>query len=351
MKNLKLWLSLQLSVYLTISSITLRLLGCSLPFFLILSIVLGLRQINFFIGWVSLELNILVFVSMLLFIEENNEGLGMKYFVVQRVGSRLILFRVIFITKERLEHLFIELLFIALLIKIGLAPAHAWLVDVLTQIRWRNFFFASIPQKVLPLFYIRQIKRALVIIVVVISTGVRVLGGLFTLHIKKIFAYSSVFIGAWLLACQINFFVIIVYLISYGLGLFYISKARRQREGEIKGELNFIREIRFLGLGVRLFRIAGRPPLLGFFIKICVLRSLVLQENLGLVIILLIGSFIFLYIYLRVLIRVILNFNIVPLNLIASTRISRVIILIMLIIFPWWLCISVVHKRFWVFRV
>lgn len=93
-------------------------------FLLTLRVVLGLRQVRFFRGWVRLELNMLIFLGIIRLTKMGIEVARIKYFIIQRIGSSLLLrgIRLSLVQSSRL--LITGVMATRLLLKMGMAPLH-----------------------------------------------------------------------------------------------------------------------------------------------------------------------------------------------------------------------------------
>lgn len=142
----------------------------------------------------GLELNMIRFMGILLLFKDFSELRGVKYFVIQASGSALML------TGRLLRYLLPPgglvsgLVRIRATLKLGAAPAHRWLVSVMSKLRWGPLFLLSTTQKVLPLLVLSQVGGGLVTKAVVIAClAIRSAGALRQVVIKKLLAYSSIF--------------------------------------------------------------------------------------------------------------------------------------------------------------
>ena len=89
--------------------------------------ILALRASSWPIAWIGLELNLLGFVPMTILALTNKKS-AMTYFVVQSIGSLLLLFGGVTVTAAVLT------CFMGVLLKIGLTPLHFWVPPVARKI-------------------------------------------------------------------------------------------------------------------------------------------------------------------------------------------------------------------------
>jgi len=89
---------------------------------------------NIVVYWLGIEISLIVFLPFLL---NNKFGfeLRIKYFLVQTIGSFILIFMFIFRFK------IIYLFFFILLLKIGAVPFYSWVVYIAVKIDWNTIFF------------------------------------------------------------------------------------------------------------------------------------------------------------------------------------------------------------------
>jgi NADH:ubiquinone oxidoreductase subunit 2 (subunit N) len=124
--------------------------------------------------------------------------------------------------------------------------------------------------------------------------------GIFTACLFKVLiGYSSLFSLAWILSRE-TIIVIYFYLLLYFLNLFILCSilefSSRDSLVELQKEKFFFKKLVVI---LRLLRIAGVPPLVGFLGKIYIIWELLLRLNLVLLFGLVIFSLIVLFLYLR----------------------------------------------------
>ncbi len=193
---------------------------------------------------------------------------------------------------------------IALLFKIGAAPFHMWLPDVYEGVPTIiTAIFAILPKITLfsvfcniglSLFAFNYlIIKNLLIFSAILSILVGVFGALYQTKIKRLLAYSSISHVGFLLIgyCSFNnfgFFSLFFYLIMYmimSLNIFVILLVLRRVNSNLKfkkiNELVLLfksNPILALNFSLVLFSIAGIPPLLGFYSKLYIFISAMMDE-------------------------------------------------------------------------
>lgn len=112
-----------------------------------------------------------------------------KYFIIQRMGSRLLfLFVVILGISFQIKYFII----VSLIIKIGCPPFHYWYVSVIDGLSWLVSFLIITVQRIIPIILLSYLDMRLILFIV-LSCFWGSLGGLCYSSIRKILAYSSIY--------------------------------------------------------------------------------------------------------------------------------------------------------------
>ena len=149
--------------------------------------------------WLGLELNLIRFVPRIIK-EENNKKQAIIYFIVQRVGSIIILRRAIITDNKASLVVFIVL---GIIIKLGAAPVHFWLPNVLSSLNSLGLYLIISWQKMAPILvlsiviltketirYINLLTGSIIIIsiasplIVIIFSGISQIGWMIIIHSK-----------------------------------------------------------------------------------------------------------------------------------------------------------------------
>lgn len=278
---------------------------------LVLSIFIGISSSFWFPLWVSLEINIIIFIPLINSKNFLSSNRIINYYIIQSFSSSLFLFSS-FLTFFFSSYIIELVILITIIIKLGAAPFHVWFPQISEGIHFFSFFILLTFQKIIPLFILSLISHNFFIFFIISSSIIGSLGGLNQTSFKKILAFSSISHLAWIIALIFsnhNFWIL--YLLIYSLITIKIIKIFKKNYNfsifnynSIK--LTFFNKIRivsfFLSLG-------GIPPFLGFFSKW--ISVILIIKNFPLIIIILIpSSLINLFFYIRILYPVILNLNI-----------------------------------------
>lgn len=259
--------------------------------------MLAFREVNTFVQWRFLELRTVRFIPLLI-----GSGLfykaqaGLKYFLSQAPVSVWLLIRIIFLDSSFLSQIFAPALFF----KLALPPFHGWVFSIIKFIRIKEMALLLTLQKMLPTFIMENRSS---LYVIYISIMLRVLLVLVLIRgvsdLKPILLLSSISGAFWpIIIIQetniwIEFFLIYsMFLVTLCL---FIEKFRLKRFRSLLKKSTLCR----LMFCSQLLNLGGLPPLSGFFLKLFIIKIIML-ENLRAIILLLGLSFLTLYIYIQI---------------------------------------------------
>ena len=266
---------------------------------LITAIIMLISSNSSFIMWLCLEINILAFLPII----SSEPGIAfentIKYFIIQRCASIIFLFGVIFCLLIRNKFIIMKRL--AIFVKLGASPFHGWFISILKRCSIWVLFLLSTIQKILPLLIIINIinlyRWLLFITLITIAVIFYRVPGAVTLN--KVLGLSSMANLVWLLfrvhlSVKLILRFIFIYIILL-LGIVFSTNTRNNTSlFQIEGLDNFSKLIFifiFLSLG-------SLPPLLGFLIKLLVLKSMIFITGIPVIIVLVFTSLIILYTYI-----------------------------------------------------
>nr|YP_007026895.1 NADH dehydrogenase subunit 2 [Metacrangonyx remyi]CCI69559.1 NADH dehydrogenase subunit 2 [Metacrangonyx remyi] len=274
-------------------------------FFLMFSMVMMVSVNSWFLIWFFIEMNLLSFIPLMLvnkskFLVESS----LKYFFVQTFSSILILigFMLMFIDLS-----FYNFFFSGLSIKLGLAPFHQWVVNIVEGLTWGLVGVLFTLQKMGPFIlmsYMCTLKPSIINLIYffsLMSAIVGALGGLFTSSLRKILVFSSISHGAWMLLALMNsIYLWGVYFMFYSVillsVLYILSEFNLSNLNHLFLKVNFFSSF---SLGVSVLSMGGLPPLSGFLPKLILMTNFMESYNYFLLGFLLFSVFITLFFYSR----------------------------------------------------
>ena len=271
---------------------------------LILRRYIGFSSYSYFIVWLSLEVNMLMFIPLIKILGGKDEiEISIKYFLVQRVASAVYLLSVLLRISLNIE-LITELILIAIFLKLGVAPFQLWFISVVSKSPWLVLLVLSTWQKLLPLYIVRRVHISRKINIFIIATLVVVIfGSQNQLLIRKLLGYSSLFTISWrVIGGEWSIVAWLVYLVTYSLILIVLVWLIGSIEITSIQELiqKTITKIFQVNLGLTFLVLAGLPPFIGFISKLIVLEIIFISTKYFFGVILVRVAIFVLFFYLRI---------------------------------------------------
>nr|BAV71420.1 NADH dehydrogenase subunit 2 [Eirmotus octozona] len=271
---------------------------------------------HWLLAWMGLEINTLAITPLM---AQHHHPRAVeattKYFLTQATAAAMILFASTtnaWLTGDwninNLSNTFASTMFmIALALKIGLAPMHFWMPEVMQGLDLTTGLILSTWQKLAPLALIMQtaqtINPLLLTTLGIMSTLIGGWGGLNQTQLRKILAYSSIAHMGWMIviiqyAPKLTTMALGVYIIMTSatfltLKTLSVTKITTLATAWSKNPtLMMTTTLILLSLG-------GLPPLTGFMPKWLILQELTKQELYTTATIMALAALISLYFYLR----------------------------------------------------
>nr|YP_003457071.1 NADH dehydrogenase subunit 2 [Bufoceratias thele]BAI77145.1 NADH dehydrogenase subunit 2 [Bufoceratias thele] len=288
---------------------------------------------HWLLAWMGIEMNTLAILPLM---ARHHHPRAVeattKYFLAQAAAAAMLLFASTtnaWLTGQwdiqQMSHpLPTTMIIIALALKIGLAPLHSWLPEVLQGLDLTTGLILSTWQKLAPFALILQLQSTNPTILVLLgltSTMVGGWGGLNQTQLRKILAYSSIaHLGWMILVLQFSPSLTLLTLITYMTmtsATFLVFKLTNSTNINALATswtkapaLTSITPLILLSLG-------GLPPLTGFMPKWLILQELTKQDLALPATIAALSALLSLYFYLRLSYAMTLTMS--PNNLIGTT--------------------------------
>nr|QXT43657.1 NADH dehydrogenase subunit 2 [Decapterus russelli] len=270
---------------------------------------------HWLLAWMGLEINTLAIIPLM---AQHHHPRAVeattKYFLTQATAAAMLLFASTtnaWLTGQwdiqQMTHpLPTTMITLALALKIGLAPMHSWLPDVLQGLDLTTGLILSTCQKLAPFALFLQLQPnnpTLLIMLGLTSTLVGGWGGLNQTQLRKILAYSSIAHLGWMtliiqFSPSLTFLTLITYFVmTFSTFLvFKINKATNVNSLATSWTktpvITSLAPLILLSLG-------GLPPLTGFMPKWLILQELTKQDTTGLGTFAALTALLSLYFYLR----------------------------------------------------
>nr|YP_010956797.1 NADH dehydrogenase subunit 2 [Ariomma melanum]WMY89916.1 NADH dehydrogenase subunit 2 [Ariomma melanum] len=270
---------------------------------------------HWLLAWMGLEMNTLAIIPLM---AQNHHPRAVeattKYFLTQATAAAMLLFASTtnaWLTGqwniEQMTHpLPTTMITLALALKIGLAPLHAWLPEVLQGLDYVTGLFLTTWQKLAPFALLLQIhptNPTMLIVLGLASTLVGGWGGLNQTQLRKILAYSSIAHLGWMVLVlqyspSLTFLTLLTYFVmTFSTFLvFKLNKATNINSLATSWTkapaLTALTPLVLLSLG-------GLPPLTGFMPKWLILQELSKQDLAPMATLAALSALLSLYFYLR----------------------------------------------------
>nr|YP_010704481.1 NADH dehydrogenase subunit 2 [Tentoriceps cristatus]WCP19590.1 NADH dehydrogenase subunit 2 [Tentoriceps cristatus] len=288
---------------------------------------------HWFLAWMGLEINTLAIIPIMAKTHHPRAiEATTKYFITQASAAAMILFASMtnaWITgqwdiNQMVHPLPTTIITLALALKIGLAPMHTWLPEVLQGLDLTTGLILSTWQKLAPFALLLQIhsnNSSLLIILGLTSTLVGGWGGLNQTQLRKIMAYSSIAHLGWMVLVlqfspQLTLLTLIIY-ITMTMSTFLTFKFNKATNINTLASSWAKSPLLTSLTPLLLMSLAGLPPLTGFAPKWLIIQELS-KQDLGLTAtIAALSALLSLYFYLRLSYAMTLTMS--PNNITATT--------------------------------
>nr|ABW74019.1 NADH dehydrogenase subunit 2 [Anolis garmani] len=278
--------------------------------------IITMTSHHWLMAWIGLEMNTLAIIPIITTMHNpRSTEAATKYFLTQAAASAMILFssminawqvgswNIINLTYEP-AHI---LLTMALAMKLGLAPMHFWLPEVLQGSTLTTALIITTWQKLAPMSLIymtlNNLSTTILILLGLLSSIIGGWGGLNQTQTRKIMAFSSIAHLGWMITVSsimpnIMILNLVIYLIMT-TALFYsliLSKSKTIQDTTTTWTLSPTMTIMMMTL---LLSLGGLPPLTGFMPKWLILEELIAQNLISTATIMAMSALLSLFFYLR----------------------------------------------------
>nr|YP_010373322.1 NADH dehydrogenase subunit 2 [Periophthalmus barbarus]UPI52590.1 NADH dehydrogenase subunit 2 [Periophthalmus barbarus] len=284
-------------------------------FGLLLGTSITVSSSHWLLAWMGLEINTLAIVPLM---AQNHHPRAIeattKYFLTQATAAATLLFASVtnaWLTGQwditLMTHpIPTTMIILALSLKLGLAPLHTWLPEVLQGLSLTTGLILSTWQKLAPFILLLQIPtphQELLIILGLSSTLIGGWGGLNQTQLRKILAYSSIAHLGWMLlilqfAPSLTLLALMMYLMMTTAAFLTLKSNNATTINTLATSwtkaplLTTITPLLLLSLG-------GLPPMTGFMPKWLILQELTKQQLPMTAVLAALTALLSLYFYLR----------------------------------------------------
>nr|ADV36625.1 NADH dehydrogenase subunit 2 [Thylamys pallidior] len=284
---------------------------------LLMGTLLTLMSNHWLMAWMGLEINTLAIIPLMTSSHHSrNTESAIKYFMTQATASMIIMFSIIFnasmINQWNITQMYNQwaslLMTIALAMKLGLAPFHFWVPEVIQGTTLLSGMMLLTWQKIAPLSILYQISPSLnmplLMTLSIMSTALGGWGGLNQTHLRKILAYSSIAHMGWmaiiiLIMPSLTLLNLLIYFAAT-ITLFMLFNFMNVTKINSLSNLWNKSPTLVIILTMTLLSLGGLPPLTGFMPKWLILKELITYNNIFLATMLALSALLNLFFYMRI---------------------------------------------------
>nr|YP_010957200.1 NADH dehydrogenase subunit 2 [Centropristis striata]QEP94854.1 NADH dehydrogenase subunit 2 [Centropristis striata]WMY90501.1 NADH dehydrogenase subunit 2 [Centropristis striata] len=308
-----------------------------LLFSISLGTIITISSSHWLFAWMGLEMSTLAIIPVMAQSHSPRAiEATMKYFITQAIAAALLLFSGVtnaWLTGHWdisfMGHNSTTMMFtLALALKIGLAPAHLWLPEVLQGLDLTTGIILSTWQKLAPfalLVQIQPLNPDMLISLGLLSTLIGGWGGLNQTQLRKILAYSSIAHLGWMaLVLQFSPALTLITLLTYIVmtsSTFLIFKFNKSLSINTLATSWTKAPALTAFVPLVLLSLGGLPPLTGFLPKWMILQELTKQSLSLLATIAALTALLSLFFYLRLSYAMTLTMSPSNLNAVTSWRV------------------------------
>nr|AEB39267.1 NADH dehydrogenase subunit 2 [Leucostethus fugax] len=283
---------------------------------LALGTMITFSSYHWILAWIGLEINTLAIIPLMTKTPHPRAiEAATKYFLTQAAASALILFAAsinAWLTGQWTIYYPLNpassiLLSIAILTKLGAAPFHFWLPEVLQGLSLQTGLILSTWQKLAPMALLIQFSQSinltLILIFGFLSTLVGGWGGINQTQTRKILAFSSIAHLGWMIAILkfapqltlLNFILYIIMTSTLFLILIFMESKNIMQLSTSWPKSPALVTLSLLSL----LSLSGLPPLTGFMPKWLIAQELIKQNLTLFAFLILMATLLSLFFYLR----------------------------------------------------
>nr|WAB70178.1 NADH dehydrogenase subunit 2 [Trachycephalus coriaceus] len=283
---------------------------------LALGTITTLSSYHWMMAWIGLEINTLAIIPLMTKTPHPRAiEAATKYFLTQAAASALILFASTmnaWLTGEwainnEINSTSAILMSIAIVMKLGIAPFHFWLPEVLQGLTLQTGLVLSTWQKLAPMALLIQLSQSvnlnLMLIFGLLSTLIGGWGGINQTQIRKILAFSSIAHLGWMVAilkispqlALLNFTLYILMTSTLFLTFMYLNTKNIYELSTSWSKTPTLSALSLLAL----LSLSGLPPLTGFMPKWLIAQEMIKQDLTMLALMILMSTLLSLFFYLR----------------------------------------------------
>nr|AJA04672.1 NADH dehydrogenase subunit 2 [Phrynocephalus scutellatus] len=284
---------------------------------IIMGTIMTMSSSNWLLAWIGLELNMLALLPIISKPKTTRSSEAtIKYFITQTIASMMMLLSSTTNAWQtgnwdipELKNKFSStIMSLSLMMKMGAAPMHFWLPEVLQGATLQTALLITTWQKLAPitLMYLisNNIQPSILMMTGLLSMTVGGLGGINQTQLRKMMAYSSINNLGWtitIMAFSPNMAIMNIFIyITMTTPTFLMMAKMSTKTLQSLTTTWTTSPTTTISIALLMLSTSGLPPFTGFMPKLLILNELITQKLLALATFTIMTSLISLLFYLRI---------------------------------------------------
>nr|YP_009186445.1 NADH dehydrogenase subunit 2 [Paraplea frontalis]AHL44229.1 NADH dehydrogenase subunit 2 [Paraplea frontalis] len=250
---------------------------------LIMSTIIVMSSNNWMSMWMGMEMNLVTFMPIMFKTKNNLSSESMMmYFLTQAMGSMIMLMSILMMNNmfmnETIMYNMTIIMLMSIMIKMGAAPMHSWMPEVMNKMNWTSNTILMTWQKIAPMIMMSNMYINMYIIstITMIGTIIGAMGGLNQTSVRKIMAYSSISHIAWMIMCmKFNNEMWMYYLMMYSMMVVMMTITFNKKSIMYTNQmmLTNMTNMEKMNYVIMFMSMGGMPPTMGFLPKWMVIQA------------------------------------------------------------------------------
>nr|YP_010583039.1 NADH dehydrogenase subunit 2 [Eurhadina cuii]UGN61485.1 NADH dehydrogenase subunit 2 [Eurhadina cuii] len=273
---------------------------------MMMGISMSISSSSWIMIWCGLEISLISIIPLMISKSIISSESVMKYFITQSVSSMMLMLGMLIMVMSG-DYNYNYMLTTSLLIKMGVAPFHNWVLTVIEGLNWIMMLTILTINKIAPLTMLSYIFSDLVV-TILITVILGAVMGMNQNSIKKLIGYSSIFNMGFIISVLKLNLMWSLYLFIYSTLMIMLTTLIMNNKVMYINQMTFVESImNSISMWMIMLSMGGMPPLMGFFIKYMVITYLIDMKMILMVLTMVMTSLIIMFFYLRMMFMSILN--------------------------------------------
>nr|AXS66041.1 NADH dehydrogenase subunit 2 [Tenebrionoidea sp. 19 KM-2017] len=278
--------------------------------FIILGTLITISSYSWMSMWMGLEINLLSIIPLINSSKNcYSTEASLKYFLTQTLASLILMFAIIMmlLSIEFISPLMNQSMLLvmnsSLLTKLGAAPFHFWMPEVMEGLSWTNCMIMFTWQKIAPMILIMNNKynSKFLMLITISSILMSSISMMNQISLRKIMTFSSINHIGWMIAAMMtNFSIWSIYFMTYSFLTIMLTMLFKWTKSfyikQLSNSMNNQKAVKIL-LMCNFLSLGGLPPFWGFLPKWMIINTLLwnnlIIESLVMIILTLISLFVY----------------------------------------------------------